>query len=101
MCNIKIIIYKINNLLNKEVTVQEFINEIDSLVSNNILFELEDEISAIIDDYHDNFALYVKDRRARKELPGVYLSECDIREKALELKNILEEKLIKRGQILS
>lgn len=74
----------VRQYLDGELRAEELVRIVDDLVANDFLHGLELRLVALIERLHVALSLYVCDEQTRKQEPGVYLGDVELRQKAIE-----------------
>lgn len=88
MSNGKTVIILIRGLVEQYLANQllatELVRIVDDLAAQDRLHGLDLRCAELVGSLHEALALYVPDERTRREEPGIYIGEEELRQKAAE-----------------
>ena len=73
------------------IRAEELVRIVDDLVANDSLHGPDAQIAALVEQLHEALALYVRDEPTRKQEPGIYIGDDQLRQQAIEFEKTLEQ----------
>jgi hypothetical protein len=80
----------VNQFLMHQLAAVDLVRIIDELVATDRLAGLKTHAKELVEELHEAIALYVPDEATRREEPGIYIGEDELRLKAAKFINVLE-----------
>jgi len=79
----------VRQYLEGAIRAEQLVHVIDDLVANDFLYGLDAEVVALVERLHEALALYVRDEATRKQEPGIYIGDEQLRQGAIEFEKAL------------
>jgi hypothetical protein len=74
----------VRRYLEGELRAEELIRVVDEFVANDFLHGLDARFVALVERLHESLALYVRDEPTRKQEPGIYIGDVELRQRSTE-----------------
>ncbi|MBX9654078.1 hypothetical protein K2Y11_10720 [bacterium] len=87
---IQLVKQPVQKFLEHQLTAIDLVRVVDELVGNDRLVGLDSLSEDLVQELHEALALYVPDDATRREEPGIYIGEDDLRMKAAQFIAALE-----------
>lgn len=81
----------VRQYLRMGLRAEDLVRIVDDLVANDFLHGLDSGVVALIDSLHEFLALYIRDEPTRKQEPGIYVGDLELRRRAAEFEHAIEQ----------